>query len=216
LKIKDSDLYLDDAFDSGVAGCPGTRFVMHMRQSPLGTDGESSIVSEQFGGSRRQVFSANSSETRGSVFSISERIREELPNNLSVLFVDDDAMLRKMFGRVLKNAVGPTWSIQEASNGETALRIVEEEQFDLIFVDQYMASVEKQLLGTETVAAMRAKGVTSIICGLSANDVEDQYMKAGANYFLYKPFPCKADALRDELLQMLSSNDFDVEKAPIS
>ncbi|KAL3903638.1 MAG: hypothetical protein SGARI_005284 [Bacillariaceae sp.] len=105
--------------------------------------------------------------------------------------------------------------LMECSNGETALRIVDEEQFDLIFVDQYMASVEKQLLGTETVAAMRAKGVKSVICGLSANDVEDQYMKAGADYFLYKPFPCKAHALRDELLQMLATYEVDEEKAPI-
>jgi hypothetical protein len=53
------------------------------------------------------------------------------------------------------------------------------------------ASVEKQLLGTETVYAMRSKGVKSIICGLSANDVEDQFLNSGANYFMYKPFPCK-------------------------
>jgi response regulator of citrate/malate metabolism len=52
-------------------------------------------------------------------------------------FVDDDAMLRKMFGRVL-NSVAPQWKMTEASNGETALRLVDEEDFDLIFVDQYM------------------------------------------------------------------------------
>jgi response regulator of citrate/malate metabolism len=55
----------------------------------------------------------------------------------SCRFVDDDAMLRKMFSRVLKS-VAPTWTILEASNGETALCIVEDEVFDLIFVDQYM------------------------------------------------------------------------------
>lgn len=52
-------------------------------------------------------------------------------------FVDDDAMLRKMFGRVLKS-VAPSWKITEASNGEIALRLVEEQEFGLIFVDQYM------------------------------------------------------------------------------
>jgi hypothetical protein len=68
----------------------------------------------------------------------------------------------------------------------------------------YRASVEKQLLGTETVLKMRAKGVDSLICGLSANDVEDQFLNAGGNYFMYKPFPCKKDALQDELLNMLA------------
>ena len=66
-----------------------------------------------------------------------------------------------------------------------------------------MASVEKQLLGTETVQAMRAKGVSSIICGLSANDMEVQFVKAGANAFMSKPFPCKKDALKDEVRRLM-------------
>jgi DNA-binding response OmpR family regulator len=57
--------------------------------------------------------------------------------------------------------------------------------------------VEKQLLGSETVYSMRSKGVTAIIVGLSANDAEDRFLSSGANYFMYKPFPCKkvSDAL---------------------
>lgn len=70
-----------------------------------------------------------------------------------------------------------------------------------------MASVEKQLLGTETVRALRAKGVDSIICGLSANDVGDQFSEAGANAFMVKPFPCKQDALREELRNMLMTKE---------
>ena len=46
-----------------------------------------------------------------------------------------DMVLRKMFTRVLKMAL-PSWSIKEASNGETALKIVESEKFDVIFIDQ--------------------------------------------------------------------------------
>jgi DNA-binding response OmpR family regulator len=62
-----------------------------------------------------------------------------------------------------------------------------------------MASVEKQLLGTETVRALRANGITSIICGLSANQVQDQFYEAGADAFMMKPFPCKKDAFEYEL-----------------
>lgn len=69
-----------------------------------------------------------------------------------------------------------------------------------------MASVEKQLLGTETIQAMRAKGVTSIICGLSANDIEDQFKSAGANAFMSKPFPCKKEVLEVEFRRMLNSS----------
>ena len=46
-----------------------------------------------------------------------------------------DLVLRKMFSRVLKMAA-PTWSIKEASNGETALKVVDTQQFDVIFIDQ--------------------------------------------------------------------------------
>jgi CheY-like chemotaxis protein len=128
-------------------------------------------------------------------------------------FVDDDMMLRKMFSRVLRSAA-PTWSIREASNGETAFSIAKEERFDLIFVDHYMAAVEKQWLGTETVAAMRAHGVDSVICGLSANDVEAQFLEAGANAFMFKPFPCKKNELKDALIAILVTMQ-DVEQAPV-
>lgn len=68
-----------------------------------------------------------------------------------------------------------------------------------------MASVEKQLLGTETVRAMRSRGVDTIICGLSANDVEQQFSDAGANAFMFKPFPCEKEALTREILRILDA-----------
>ncbi|KAL3943078.1 MAG: hypothetical protein SGARI_000061 [Bacillariaceae sp.] len=135
---------------------------------------------------------------------------KQLPENLSVLFTDDDMVLRKLFSRTLKK-LSPTWKIQEASNGETAIEICAEkkesgEMFDLIFMDQYMASVQKQLLGTETVRSLRAHGVDSAtICGLSANDVENDFLSAGADAFMFKPFPCKPDLLRVELLKILNA-----------
>ena len=69
-----------------------------------------------------------------------------------------------------------------------------------------MASVEKSLLGTETAQAMRSKGVKSIICGLSANDIRDSFLGSGANDFLLKPMPCKPDALKEALSKILLEN----------
>jgi len=144
----------------------------------------------------------------------------ELPKNLSVLFVDDDMVLRKLFSRVLKK-INPTWNCKEAASGEAALELLtsnaecnkvedgksQEESdcgFDLIFMDQYMASVQKQLLGTETVRAIRAKGFHKpIICGLSANDVEEAFYKAGSDAFMFKPFPCKKVELEKELRKVI-------------
>jgi CheY-like chemotaxis protein len=97
----------------------------------------------------------------------------------------------------------PEWDVQEAANGETALRLVDKQSYDLIFLDQYMASVEKQLLGTETARALRAKGVKSKICGLSANDIEKGFLGSGADAFIMKPLPCRQDLLSRELLRIL-------------
>jgi CheY-like chemotaxis protein len=60
---------------------------------------------------------------------------------------------------------------------------------------RYMASTEKQLLGTETVKELRSRSVKSTICGLSANNMEQAFMSAGADFFILKPFPCNKSAL---------------------
>jgi len=89
---------------------------------------------------------------------------ENIPEALSVLFVDDDFTLRKLFARSIAR-VTQGWCVEQAASGEAAIRMIEEgKEFDLIFMDQYMASVNKQLLGTEAVRELRAHGVTSLIC----------------------------------------------------
>jgi CheY-like chemotaxis protein len=184
-----ADLALDDAFESGVEGCPGTRFTLRLNQDPM-VDTDPIDESEDFQNSPRGA----------TVDDESSLLR--LPHSLSVLFVDDDTVLRKMFTRALRR-IAPNWDVSEASNGETALRLVNSKSFDLIFMDQYMASIEKQLLGTETVRALRAKGFASTICGLSANDKAQEFLEAGADAFMSKPFPCGKEELSMELLRVL-------------
>jgi len=143
---------------------------------------------------------------------ISHRVNEkqrELPGKLSVLFVDDDPILRKLFTRTLKT-VAPDWEIREAANGETAVQLLTVDcvHFDLIFLDMYMASTEKQMLGSEACAELRRKGITSRICGLSANDKEKEFLEAGADCFIMKPFPCEANALKQELFRVLFEESF--------
>jgi DNA-binding response OmpR family regulator len=40
--------------------------------------------------------------------------------------------------------------------------------------------------------------------GLSANDMETQFYDAGADDYVMKPFPCRVDQLRQELLRIVS------------
>lgn len=183
------NIYLDKSYHSGIDGCPGARFVIELLEPPLELD-KAALFKED-------IVSESTVETASD-----EDSQQKLPDRLSVLFVDDDMILRKLFARSL-GKTAPGWTVRDASCGETALQKVEEEAFDLIFMDQYMASVEKRLLGTETVVALRAKGVESRVCGLSANDVEDEFRKAGADAFMLKPFPTKPEALTRELLRVL-------------
>jgi CheY-like chemotaxis protein len=194
------EISLDNDYDSGVPGCIGTRIIVDLKTEPI----DSSNLHEY----DTSVHDGESGETAGLTMSEDEdsfRSDANLPENLSVLFVDDDAILRKLFTRTVLT-VAPKWDIREAANGETALRLVDTHHFDLIFMDMYMASVQKQLLGTEAVKALRAKGVTCRICGLSANDKGKDFLEAGANAFTYKPFPCAPRALTNELCRVLYSD----------
>ena len=63
------------------------------------------------------------------------------------------------------------------------------------------------MLGTETVKALRNAGVDCRICGLSANDKESEFLDAGADVFTFKPFPCEARALTQELCRVLFTEE---------
>jgi CheY-like chemotaxis protein/two-component sensor histidine kinase len=197
-------IYLDEAYNSGIVGHPGTRFVVDLQTSSIEpptmedlTPTDSEVVKAEFsqqGFAKTASGSADDDDTNS--------LPTELPDELSVLFIDDDFVLRKLFVRAIR-AVAPGWSIREAANGETAIRLFETDNFDLIFCDMYMASVEKQLLGTETISELRNMGCTCRCVGLSANDKEEEFLNAGADAFIFKPMPCDVKSLKATLLRVL-------------
>ena len=188
-------IFLDnDSYDSGVLGSPGARFVVQLNQPCLPAE---SILSSS-------KDSASVTHDSSSCTFSQDISGESVPQNLSILFVDDDNVLRKLFARAVKKAA-PSWTIAEAASGEAALQLVETSKYDLIFMDQYMASAEKQLLGTETVRELRVRGIKSTVCGLSANNMEESFLTAGADAFLLKPFPCDREAMECELARICHS-----------
>jgi len=124
-----ADLSLDESFQSGVDGCLGTRFVLRLNQPALEVERDDDAPDEEK--------SSLLSDSNNSASEPPHVGGSKLPENLLVMFVDDDTILRRMFSRSLKR-VAPNWEVQEASNGETALRMTETNKFDLIFVDQYV------------------------------------------------------------------------------
>lgn len=126
------EILLDDSFDSGVEGCPGTRFVVRLNQPTICVEG--SLRSCQPTVVEKAPLLNGVTDTPAAA----EKAPSGLPETLSVLFVDDDSVLRRMFTRALKRTC-PGWKISEASNGETALRLTENLKFDIIFMDQYVS-----------------------------------------------------------------------------
>ena len=189
-ELMGGDLVFDSSYDSGVESCPGARFVI---QLPLSVISEHKITDLERG----------TVDDAEGVIGTRTTVRE-LPKNLSVLLVDDDKILRKMLARSIRR-IAPSWEIREADSGETAIALVQEGVvFDLIFMDQYMASSERQMLGTEVVKALRSHGVNAArICGLSANDMSAAFLEVGADHFLLKPFASDMAMLQKDMLQAL-------------
>jgi CheY-like chemotaxis protein len=151
--------------------------------------------------------SLDSSSGRAS-FSKDPPSNQDLPTCMSILIVDDDKITRKLFSRTVEK-IAPQWQIQDAESGEEALLVVEkaEKSFDLIFMDMYMGTEASLLLGSDAVAELRNRGTESIICGMSANDVETLFDDAGADAFIFKPLPFRPVALTRELIRILMSGD---------
>jgi CheY-like chemotaxis protein len=202
IELLGGEIRLDNTYESGLPGRPGAKIIVDLKSPP--------IELKDLQDYDPSANDGDSGETGLTMTDDEDSIPHELPEKLTVLFVDDDAILRKLFTRTVKT-VAPTWDLREAANGETAIRLLETDRVDLIFMDMYMASVQKQLLGTETVQALRSMGVTSRICGLSANDKEKEFLEAGADAFTFKPFPCAPRALTAELSRILNTERVEIE-----
>lgn len=186
IQLMGGSIRLDESYHSGIGHNPGARFIVDLNTSPVPVECVSFV-----------------DLSTSTVVTADECRMTSLPESLDILFVDDDLLLRKLFSRSIKKLF-PKWIVTEASSGEAALNLAGSHEFDVIFMDQYMTSAEKNLLGTETVRLLRTKGCMSKICGLSANDIEKQFMAAGANAFVMKPFPCKEEPMKQEMLRILS------------
>ena len=118
-----------------------------------------------------------------------------------LLVVDDNAVNRKVLRNLLKETA---IQVTEAASGAECLQLVQENQFDLIFLDHMMPEMD----GVETLHCMKAlpeypcKDTPVVV--LTANAVsgaKEAYLSEGFDDFLSKPIvPDKLEAM---LLKML-------------
>lgn len=113
-----------------------------------------------------------------------------------VLVVDDSRTNRMVFRELLKDT---QVQIYEAESGAACLRMIENESFDIIFMDDMMP----EMSGSETLAKMKAMGDMPCkdvpVIMLTANAIlgaKEKYLKLGFADFLTKPIdPLKLEAV---------------------
>ena len=173
VELMDGEIY----YKSDPTVKPGSTCVVILPLPPCHAPPKSESDSEKHGKSREKLIAP---------------IEEEI----SFLIVDDIKMNRLMLKRRFQKGVAPHCKITEASHGEAALKILETESFDVIIIDQYMEDAGGLLLGTDTILAMRRRGIESLIIGCSGNDIEKDFLEAGANHCWQKPLPSNGTIIR--------------------
>lgn len=134
-------------------------------------------------------------ETPIKEFDISERIEQQNSGKriavyapeLDILVVDDNAMNRKVFRRLLEETDA---NIDDVDNGYSCLELVKRKHYDLIFMDHMMPELD----GVETLMYMQemqdnlCKDTPVIILTANAIDgAREEYLEVGFADYISKP-----------------------------
>ena len=110
-----------------------------------------------------------------------------------ILVVDDDLAILEALALLL----GSRYDVLTASDGEEALRLIQERSVDLVVSDVLMPL----LAGEELVEAARRSGVRTPVILISGHAERLERAKGvGADDYLYKPFPFRTLEERIERL----------------
>ncbi|MYL63328.1 response regulator [Bacillus hwajinpoensis] len=123
-----------------------------------------------------------------------------LEKDARILVVDDEERIRKLLRMYLERE---NYEIEEAENGEQALEMAIEDDFDLILLDLMLPGMD----GIEVCQQMREQKATPVIMltakGEEANRV--QGFEVGADDYITKPFSPREVVLRVKALLRRSS-----------
>src|SRR5262249_44590347 len=113
-----------------------------------------------------------------------------------ILFVDDDELILRSIERVLRApAESAHWDIQFASDGDSALRKLEEQPLDVIFVDANMPRMNGTTL-LRRVQELRPGAVRILFSGQTGFDG----LRAALPYaHQFIPKPCDVQVLKSTL-----------------
>jgi CheY-like chemotaxis protein len=110
---------------------------------------------------------------------------------MQVLFVEDDAMNRRVVRDMLMVAGA---EMSEAEDAETGLAMISEGQFDIILMDLRMPGMD----GLTAIRAIRARGDAKallpviVVTADTANDIRADCLRVGADDVILKPVAMKS------------------------
>ena len=106
---------------------------------------------------------------------------------MKILIVDDDRSNLRMMATLLTTN---GYVVAQADNGETALRILQEEKFDLIISDILMPVMDGYCLCRECKKDEKLRNIPLIFCSGTYTSEKDEKLafKFGAEAFISKPF----------------------------
>ena len=102
-----------------------------------------------------------------------------------ILLVDDNADLRDHVSRLLR----PHWDVTTAIDGEHALELARQQQFDLVLTDMMMPRLDGFGLITALRADERSRDIPIVVLSARAGEEASiEGLTAGADDYLVKPF----------------------------
>ncbi|MCG9875649.1 MAG: response regulator [Leptospiraceae bacterium] len=107
----------------------------------------------------------------------------EINSSQRILIVDDNILNRQVLRKLLQNI---HQEVEESESGRHAIQVLENQTFDLIFMDIQMPEID----GIQATKIIREKGIAIPIVALTANvwnEDRDACFLAGMNDFLTKP-----------------------------
>ncbi|MEO9132394.1 MAG: response regulator [Sphingomonas sp.] len=125
---------------------------------------------------------------------------------MNVLFIEDDPMNRRVVKDMLDVAGA---SMTGAESAELGLKLVEEQDFDMILVDLRMPGMD----GLEAIRRIRARGDAKgslpiiVVTADTALDLRERCLTEGADEVLFKPVAM--DSLFDAIGRMLTKGSGD-------
>ncbi len=107
-----------------------------------------------------------------------------MADGTSILFVDDETRILKVFSPLLAEA---GYSVTTASRADDALQLISDNRFDIVFLDQFLGSA-RGIDVMRSMAEVNADLSYVIITGNGDTDLAVESLKNGALDFITKPF----------------------------